>query len=105
MRAPVLATLFLIVTLALLAIPGSANFVGEFYILNGVFQEKIVLALVAIDRRSRWPPSTRCACTSATMHNRLPRGRRRRREITAARGRDRRAAGRLHRRAWRSTRA
>jgi NADH-quinone oxidoreductase subunit M len=47
MRAPVLAALFLVVTMALLAIPGSANFVGEFYILNGVFQEKIVFALIA----------------------------------------------------------
>ncbi|MGZ8621484.1 MAG: complex I subunit 4 family protein [Solirubrobacterales bacterium] len=47
LRAPVLATLFLVVTMALLAIPGSANFVGEFYILNGVFQEKIVFALIA----------------------------------------------------------
>jgi NADH-quinone oxidoreductase subunit M len=47
MRAPVLAALFLIVTLALLAMPGSSNFVGEFYILNGIFQEKIVFAFVA----------------------------------------------------------
>jgi NADH-quinone oxidoreductase subunit M len=47
MRAPVLAALFLISTLALLAMPGSANFVGEFYILNGIFQEKIVYAFVA----------------------------------------------------------
>jgi NADH-quinone oxidoreductase subunit M len=47
MRAPVMAALFLVVTMALLAIPGSANFVGEFYILNGVFQEKIVFALIA----------------------------------------------------------
>jgi NADH-quinone oxidoreductase subunit M len=47
MRAPVLAAMFLIVTMALLAMPGSANFVGEFYILNGVFQEKIVYAFVA----------------------------------------------------------
>ncbi len=47
MQAPVLAALFLIATLALLAMPGSANFVGEFYILNGTFQEKIVYALVA----------------------------------------------------------
>jgi len=46
-RAPVLAALFLIATLALLAMPGSANFVGEFYILNGVFQSKIVYAFVA----------------------------------------------------------
>ena len=47
MRAPVLAALALIVTMGVLAIPGSANFVGEFYILNGVFQEKIVFAFVA----------------------------------------------------------
>ena len=47
MRAPVLAALFLIATLALLAMPGSANFIGEFYILNGIFQEKIVYAFVA----------------------------------------------------------
>jgi NADH-quinone oxidoreductase subunit M len=46
-RAPVLAALFLIATLALLAMPGSANFVGEFYILNGIFQAKIVYAFVA----------------------------------------------------------
>jgi NADH-quinone oxidoreductase subunit M len=48
MRAPVLAALFLIVTMALLAIPGSSNFIGEFYILNGIFQEKIVFAFVAV---------------------------------------------------------
>jgi NADH-quinone oxidoreductase subunit M len=47
MRAPVLAALFLIISLATLAMPGSANFVGEFYILNGVFQAKIVYAFVA----------------------------------------------------------
>src|SRR3954454_20793073 len=46
-RAPVLAALFLVATMALLAIPGSANFIGEFYILNGVFQTKIVYAFVA----------------------------------------------------------
>jgi NADH-quinone oxidoreductase subunit M len=47
MRAPALAALFLIVTFATLAMPGSSNFVGEFYILLGVFQEKLVIALVA----------------------------------------------------------
>ena len=46
-RAPVLAALFLIVALATLAIPGSANFMGEFLILSGVFQAKIVYAIVA----------------------------------------------------------
>ena len=47
MRAPVLAALFLVVTMATLAIPGSANFVGEFLILNGIFNAKIVYAIVA----------------------------------------------------------
>jgi len=28
--------------------PGSANFVGEFYILNGLFDSKVVFAIVAI---------------------------------------------------------
>ena len=47
LRAPVLAALFLIVTLATLAMPGSANFIGEFYILSGLLQAKIVYAFVA----------------------------------------------------------
>lgn len=47
MRAPMLAALFLIVTLATLAMPGSSNFIGEFFILNGVFQDKIAYAVVA----------------------------------------------------------
>ena len=46
-RAPVLATLFLIVALATLAMPGSANFVGEFLILLGVFQTKLAISLIA----------------------------------------------------------
>ena len=46
-RAPVLAALFLIVTLATLAMPGSANFVGEFLILLGVFQSKLAIAVIA----------------------------------------------------------
>lgn len=47
MRAPVLAAMFLIVTLATLAMPGSANFIGELYILLGAFQAKVVFAIVA----------------------------------------------------------
>ena len=39
--------LFLIVALATLAMPGSANFVGEFLILFGVFDMKMVIAIVA----------------------------------------------------------
>ncbi len=46
-RAPVLASIFLIVSLATLAMPGSANFVGEFLILLGVFQAKLVIAIIA----------------------------------------------------------
>jgi NADH-quinone oxidoreductase subunit M len=46
-RAPVLTTLFLLVAMANLAIPGSGNFVGEFLILLGLFNSKIVFAIVA----------------------------------------------------------
>ena len=46
-RAPILAILFVIVTMATLAIPGSANFVGEFFILSGAFESKVALALIA----------------------------------------------------------
>ncbi len=46
-RAPVLATLFLVVALATLAMPGSANFVGEFLILLGLFKAKLAIAVIA----------------------------------------------------------
>jgi NADH-quinone oxidoreductase subunit M len=46
-RAPVLAALALIVTLATLAMPGSSNFVGEFMILLGVFQAKSAISVIA----------------------------------------------------------
>jgi NADH-quinone oxidoreductase subunit M len=71
MRAPVLAALFLIVTLATLAMPGSANFIGEFYILNGLFQAKIVFAFLAI---SGVAMSAYYALRlyQRTMHNRRP---------------------------------
>jgi len=46
-RAPVLAALFLIASLATLAMPGSSNFIGEFMILLGVFKAKLAIALVA----------------------------------------------------------
>src|SRR4051812_24531907 len=72
-RAPVLAALFLIVALATLAMPGSANFVGEFLILLGLFQTKLAIAIIAF---------TGVAMASVymlrmfirTMHNRLPAG-------------------------------
>jgi NADH-quinone oxidoreductase subunit M len=46
-RAPVLASLFLIVALATLAMPGSTNFVGEFLILLGTFKAKLAIAVIA----------------------------------------------------------
>jgi NADH-quinone oxidoreductase subunit M len=46
-RAPILASLFLIVALATLAIPGSSNFIGEFMILLGVFKAKLAIAAIA----------------------------------------------------------
>ncbi|MCW3002606.1 MAG: NADH-quinone oxidoreductase subunit [Conexibacter sp.] len=46
-RAPVLAGLFLIVTLATLAMPGSSNFAGEFLILLGVFHSKLAISCIA----------------------------------------------------------
>jgi NADH-quinone oxidoreductase subunit M len=46
-RAPVLATLALIATLATLAMPGSGNFVGEFLILLGLFKTKLAIAVIA----------------------------------------------------------
>jgi NADH-quinone oxidoreductase subunit M len=73
MRAPVLAALFLIVTLATLAMPGSANFIGEFYILNGLFQSKIVFALVAITGVAM-SAYYALRLYQRTMHNRKPEG-------------------------------
>jgi NADH-quinone oxidoreductase subunit M len=73
LRAPVLAALFLIVVLATLAMPGSANFIGEFYILNGLFQAKIVFAFIAA---SGIAMSAYYAIRlyQRTMHNRPPEG-------------------------------
>jgi NADH-quinone oxidoreductase subunit M len=73
MRAPVLATLFLIVTLATLAMPGSANFIGEFYILIGTFQSKIVYALIA-SVGVAFAAYYAIRLYQRTMHNRLPQG-------------------------------
>jgi NADH-quinone oxidoreductase subunit M len=46
-RAPVLAALALIVTLATLAMPGSSNWIGEFMILLGVFESKTAISVIA----------------------------------------------------------
>jgi NADH-quinone oxidoreductase subunit M len=72
-RAPVLAVLFLIVTLATLAMPGSANFIGEFYILNGVFDEKTAFAVVATAGIAM-AAFYALRMYQRTMHNRLPAG-------------------------------
>ena len=72
-RAPILAAMFLIVTLATLAMPGSANFIGEFYILIGTFQANIVYALigsVGIAMAAFYA----IRLYQRTMHNRLPAG-------------------------------
>jgi NADH-quinone oxidoreductase subunit M len=47
LRAPLFASVFLIVAFATLAMPGSGNFVGEFLILLGVFKAKLAIAIVA----------------------------------------------------------
>ena len=70
-RAPVLAALFLIVALATLAMPGSSNFVGEFLILLGVFQSKLVDRVRRLHRRRAGARSTRCALFIRAMHNRV----------------------------------
>jgi NADH-quinone oxidoreductase subunit M len=46
-RAPVLAALFLLVTFATLAMPGSPNFIGELLVLFGTFEEKFAYGVVA----------------------------------------------------------
>jgi NADH-quinone oxidoreductase subunit M len=73
MRAPVLAVLFLVVALATLAMPGSANFIGEFYILNGLFESKIVFACVAISGVAMSAYYS-LRLYQRTMHNRKPDG-------------------------------
>jgi NADH-quinone oxidoreductase subunit M len=45
--APALAGLSLVVALATLAIPGSGNFMGEFFVLLGTFKSKLPLACIA----------------------------------------------------------
>jgi NADH-quinone oxidoreductase subunit M len=46
-KAPVLASLFLVIAFATLAMPGSGNFIGEILILFGTFENKLVYGLVA----------------------------------------------------------
>ena len=76
-RAPLLATVFLIVTFAALAMPGSGNFVGEFLILLGVFQTKMVVLDHRLRRRrdgerlhARGSSSARCTTAPARRSTR-----------------------------------
>jgi NADH-quinone oxidoreductase subunit M len=46
-KAPVLASLFLVIAFATLAMPGSGNFIGEILILFGTFENELVYGLVA----------------------------------------------------------
>jgi NADH-quinone oxidoreductase subunit M len=73
LRAPVLAAMFLIVTMALLAIPGSANFIGELYILFGAFETKIAIAIVA-SLAVAMAAFYALRLFQHAMHNRLPEG-------------------------------
>ena len=70
LRAPLLTVLFLIVALANLAMPGSANFVGEFYILLAVFEDKLVFAVLAFTGVALAAVYTLRLFISA-MHNRV----------------------------------
>ncbi len=73
MCAPVLAGLFLVVTLATLAMPGTANFIGEFYILNGLFDEYpvyVVVAMAGVVMAAFYA----LRLYQRSMHNRLPAG-------------------------------
>ena len=101
-HAPMLAALFLIVTVALLAMPGSANFIGEFFILNGVFQAKIAMRVRRRDRR-RARRLLRDPALPAIDAQPPARGRRVARDLAARLARAR-AARRLHRRAGAATR-
>jgi NADH-quinone oxidoreductase subunit M len=47
-RAPALAGLLLILAFATLAMPGTANFVGELLIVFGAFEDKLTWGLVAV---------------------------------------------------------
>ncbi|MFL6038236.1 MAG: NuoM family protein, partial [Gaiellaceae bacterium] len=47
-RAPVLAAVLLILAFANLAMPGTANFVGELLVLFGTFEDKLTWGIVAL---------------------------------------------------------
>ena len=86
-RAPVLAGLFLIAALATLAMPGSANFAGEFLILLGAFNSEDGVRVHRLRSASCWRPCTRCGMYIRTMHNRTGAGRHVVRDVAARRAR------------------
>ncbi len=73
-RAPAFAILFIIVTMATLAIPGSANFAGELFILTGAFDAKAALALIAGFSGITLAAFYALRMYQRTMHNRIPEG-------------------------------
>lgn len=72
-RAPVLAAIFLIVTMATLALPASSNFIGEFYILNGLYGVSAALAIIA-SSGVVLAAFYALRMYQRTMHNPLPEG-------------------------------
>lgn len=72
-RAPVFAAIFLVVTMATLALPASANFIGEFYVLNGIFAHSAALAIVASSGVAL-AAFYALRMYQRTMHNPLPEG-------------------------------
>lgn len=72
-KAPVFAVIFLIVTMATLAIPGSANFIGEFFIVNGLFQTDVAIAIIATSGMA-FSAFYALRMYQRTMHNPLPDG-------------------------------
>jgi len=72
-RAPVLAAIFLVVTMATLALPASANFIGEFFILNGIYGVSSALAVIA-SSGVVLAAFYALRMYQRTMHNPLPEG-------------------------------
>ena len=72
-KAPVFAVIFLIVAMATLAIPGSPNFIGEFFILNGVFNTDVAIAIIA-SVGVAMAAYYALRMYQRTMHNPLPEG-------------------------------
>ena len=91
--APVLASLFMVITFATLAMPGSPNFVGELLILFGIFESKLVFGLVA-SAGVVLAAVYMIRVFQRSMHNRAPDGHRAARGQPAGARRDRPGGGR-----------